>query len=97
MLHHDAAISWQGWQEFTTKSTKATKGDENVYEDSFVLFVSFVVKLIFGCGRRLRCVLCALCGERLLLTGRFRELLQHNFEENSHFIKTAADGDNRVY
>jgi len=91
MPHHDAAISWQGWQEFTTKSTK---GDENVHEDFFVLFVSFVVKLIFGCGRTLRCVLCARCGERLLLAGRFRELLQHNFEENSHFIKTAADGDN---
>jgi hypothetical protein len=30
------------------KSTKATKGDKNVSEDFFVLFVSFVVKLIFG-------------------------------------------------
>jgi hypothetical protein len=35
-----------GWQEVTTKSTKAAKGDENVYEDSLVLFVSFVVKLL---------------------------------------------------
>jgi len=55
---HRATISWQGQQEFTTKSTKATKGDEKVYEDSFVLFVLFVVKLIFGCGRRQSCALC---------------------------------------
>jgi hypothetical protein len=36
-----------GQQEFTTKSTK---GDENICKNVFVLFVSFVVKLIFGCG-----------------------------------------------
>jgi hypothetical protein len=41
-------------QELTTKNTKGTKGDENIYENFFVLFVSFVVKLILGCGRRLR-------------------------------------------
>jgi hypothetical protein len=40
-----------GWQEVTTKSTKAAKGDENVYEDSIV------VKLIFGYGRTPRCAL----------------------------------------
>jgi hypothetical protein len=27
-----------------------------VYEDDFVLFVFFVVKLILGCGRRLRVI-----------------------------------------
>jgi hypothetical protein len=32
------------------KNTKATKVDENLYDDFFVLFVSFVVKLIFGCS-----------------------------------------------
>ena len=36
-----------------------TKGVENVCEYSFVLFVFFVVKRIFGCGRRLRCVRCS--------------------------------------
>jgi hypothetical protein len=36
-----------GVQKFATKCTKTTKGDENVYKDSFVLFVSFVVKQIF--------------------------------------------------
>ena len=46
----------------TTKSTNASKGDEQVYEDSFVLFVSFVVKWISSCGRRLRC---DFCGENL--------------------------------
>jgi hypothetical protein len=40
-----------GEQEFTAKNLKATEGDENVGEDSFVLFVSFVVKLIFVCGQ----------------------------------------------
>jgi hypothetical protein len=35
--------------------TKNTKSSENAYENPFVLFVSFVVKLILGCGRRLRC------------------------------------------
>jgi hypothetical protein len=35
-----------GWQEVTTKSTKAAKGDGNVYQDSFVFFVCFVVKLL---------------------------------------------------
>ena len=39
----------------TTKSTKATKDDENGCEDLFVLFVSFVVELdfmvvAFGCA-----------------------------------------------
>jgi len=48
--------------ELTTKSTNATKGDEQAYEDSFVLFVSFVVKLIFRCGRRPGC---DFCGENL--------------------------------
>jgi hypothetical protein len=48
----------EGVYEFTTKSTKATKGDENVDVDLFVLFVSFVMKLIFSCSRGPRCVLC---------------------------------------
>jgi hypothetical protein len=33
-------------EKFTTKSTKDTKGDEKVYQDFFVLFVSFLVRLI---------------------------------------------------
>jgi len=37
-----------GWHESTTKSTKATKGDEDVDEGFFVLFVSFVVNLSLG-------------------------------------------------
>jgi len=36
-------------------STKATKGDEDVDEGFFVLFVSFVVNLILGYCRRLQC------------------------------------------
>jgi hypothetical protein len=60
-----AEMSWIIQQELTTKNTKATKGDENNYEDSFVRFVSFVVKLILCCGRRLRCVLWDLRDERL--------------------------------
>jgi len=50
-------------REFTTMSSKATKGVEHVYEDAFVLFVSVVVELIFSCGRGLRCDLNVLCGE----------------------------------
>jgi hypothetical protein len=34
-----------------------TMGDENTVENLFVLFVSFVVKPIFACGLKLRCVL----------------------------------------
>jgi hypothetical protein len=52
--------SLRGIAKLTTKSakaTKATKGDENIYEDSFMLFASFVVKRIFGCGQRPCCVL----------------------------------------
>jgi len=45
-------------QGFTTKSTKTTKGGENVCEGSFVIFTPFVVKLIFGCASRLRLVCC---------------------------------------
>ena len=45
-------------------------GDENVHEDFFVLFVSFVVKLISGCGRKLRCVLCDLSSKSLHDLGR---------------------------
>ena len=37
------------------KSMMATKSGENLYEDPFVLFVFFVVKLILGSDRRLRC------------------------------------------
>jgi len=40
----------------------AAKGDEHVYEDSFVLFVSFLVKWISCRGRGLRC---DFCGENL--------------------------------
>jgi len=36
-----------------------------VYEDPFVIFVSFVVKLILGCGRRLRCDICNFRDEAL--------------------------------
>ena len=50
------------WRRLTTKNTKTTKSDEIVYEDSFVLFVVFVVKLISGCGPGLRCVPCVVCG-----------------------------------
>jgi len=33
------------------------KHDENIYEGFFVFFMSFLVKLLLGCGRRLCCVL----------------------------------------
>jgi hypothetical protein len=42
-------------EKLTTKSTKATKVDENVYQDFFVLFVSFVVRLLFVCTGKPRC------------------------------------------
>jgi hypothetical protein len=54
-----------GQQEWNAKSTKATKGEGNVCEDAFVLFVCFVVQLINACKRRPRCVLSDLGGERL--------------------------------
>jgi hypothetical protein len=38
-------------EEFTTKNRKATKTDEKLYEDFFVLFV---VKLISGWGQEPR-------------------------------------------
>ena len=39
--------------EFATESTKATKGNENLYGDSFVLVASFVVNPGFICCRGL--------------------------------------------
>ena len=42
------------------------EGCENLYEGFFVLFVSFVVKLILGCGRRLRGALCGESGSKRL-------------------------------
>jgi hypothetical protein len=45
MADHGPLLSSFLQQEFTTK---ITKGDENIHEDSFVFFVSFVVKLLLG-------------------------------------------------
>jgi hypothetical protein len=50
--------------ETNQEATKDTRGNENIYENFFVFFVSFVVKLIYGCGHWSRCVLCDLRGER---------------------------------
>jgi hypothetical protein len=35
---------------YTTKSTKIMKNDQDIHENSFVRFASFVVKLILGYG-----------------------------------------------
>jgi hypothetical protein len=47
---------------FTTKSTKIMKNGQNIHENSFVRFVSFVVKLIYGCGPSPQGILGALRG-----------------------------------
>ena len=54
---------------FTTKSARIAKNGQKIHENSFVFFVSFLVKLFFGCGQKPRCVLIGALVLMLVVTG----------------------------
>jgi RND family efflux transporter MFP subunit len=54
---------------FTTKSTKIAKKGLKIREDSFMFFMSFVVKCFAGCGQAVRCVLTGALVLMFVVTG----------------------------